>query len=490
MSKYPDWVVQHRRPGTEIKHINGQYYLYEVSSHWDAQKKRARKRSGGIIGKITTDGIAESTRHGQVKTSARQPKPLFFDAAKIAVKEYGLTCFIEQGLKTHLAALQKFFPEHWRWIVIAAYCRLAHTAPIKRMPLHFAHSFLSETHREVSVSDKNISLALRDVGRDRDACNAYMRSFVAAGDHIMVDMTDLPSQSRHIPLAKKGYSAGFQFDTQFNLLYIYSAKLQSPVFYRLLSGNLRESKAVKLLLKESGVQDCVFVADKGFYSKDNVSHLAQLELDYVIPLKRDSHLILTEWLHEDAFKKDVQYFDFDDRFVWVQVHETEAGQQLYLFLSEYLKSKEEHDYLGRIKTLPEKFSVERFHQKRAAFGTLALATNLRGKTAKEIYTIYKSRCDIELMFDHLKTELEADRTYMQNEETLQGWMFANHVALQWYYVIYHHIVQAEKLKKCSVSDVLECLKEVRKIRIDSNWVSAEITTPVRKTLTAVKIHIP
>lgn len=490
MSKHPEWVSLHRRPGAEIKHINGHYYLYEVSSQWDAQKNRAQKRSGKIIGKITPDGILESSRHGQEKTIARQPKPLFFDGTKIAVKEYGLTRFIEQRLDAHLTALQKFFPEHWRWIVIAAYCRLAHAAPIKRMPLHFAHSFLSETHTGMSVSDKNISLALRDVGRDRDACNAYMRSFIVAGDHIMVDMTDLPSQSRHIPLAKKGYSSGFNFDNQFNLLYIYSAKLQSPVFYRLLAGNLREGKAVKLLLKESGIKDCVFVADKGFYSKNNAAHLAQLELSYVIPLKRDSNLVRAEWLHEDVFKKDAGYFDFDDRYVWAQVHEIEAGQKLYLFLNEHLKSKEEHDYLGRIKTLPEKFSINRFHQKRPAFGTLALATNLEGKTAKEIYTTYKSRCDIESMFDHLKTQLEADSTYMQNEETLQGWMFANHVALQWYYVLYHQIVQAEKLKKCSVSDVLECLKEVRKIRIDSNWVSAEITGPVQKILTAVKIHIP
>ena len=69
-------------------------------------------------------------------------------------------------------------------------------------------------------------------------------------------------------------------------------------------------------------------------------------------------------------------------------------------------------------------------------------------------------------------------------------MFANHLALQWYYVLYHQIVRAEKLKRCSVMDVLESLKEVRKIRFDSNWTLAEVTSTVLKILEAANIHIP
>jgi hypothetical protein len=43
----PDWVKAFERPaGTEIKHIKGHWYLYEVSSHYDPRTKRSRKRSG------------------------------------------------------------------------------------------------------------------------------------------------------------------------------------------------------------------------------------------------------------------------------------------------------------------------------------------------------------------------------------------------------------------------------------------------------------
>jgi hypothetical protein len=51
-------------------------------------------------------------------------------------------------------------------------------------------------------------------------------------------------------------------------------------------------------------------------------------------------------------------------------------------------------------------------------------------------------------------------------------------------------VEAEKLKKCTVQDVLEALKGVRKIRIEQEWITAELTTTIQKILKAVNIHIP
>ncbi|MBE2281428.1 MAG: hypothetical protein IAE91_13640, partial [Ignavibacteriaceae bacterium] len=30
--------------------------------------------------------------------------------------------------------------------------------------------------------------------------------------------------------------------------------------------------------------------------------------------------------------------------------------------------------------------------------------------------------------------IHTDRTYKQNEGALQGWMFINYIALQWYYI--------------------------------------------------------
>jgi len=48
-----------------------------------------------------------------------------------------------------------------------------------------------------------------------------------------------------------------------------------------------------------------------------------------------------------------------------------------------------------------------------------LLTVLRDKSAEDIYQSYKSRMTIEVLFDGMKNVLEADHTYMQDEQTLQ-----------------------------------------------------------------------
>ena len=51
-SKHPQWATRHKRKGTELRLINGRYYLYEVSSKWNPEKKRAQKITGKLLGRI------------------------------------------------------------------------------------------------------------------------------------------------------------------------------------------------------------------------------------------------------------------------------------------------------------------------------------------------------------------------------------------------------------------------------------------------------
>ncbi len=91
-------------------------------------------------------------------------------------------------------------------------------------------------------------------------------------------------------------------------------------------------------------------------------------------------------------------------------------------------------------------------------------------TAEQLYTTYKSRNTVEVMFDGLKNILVADSSYMQNEDALQGWMFVNHVALQWYYIIYKMLHQAKQLSRYSVSDFIRQLYEIKTVRINGQWL--------------------
>ena len=43
--------------------------------------------------------------------------------------------------------------------------------------------------------------------------------------------------------------------------------------------------------------------------------------------------------------------------------------------------------------------------------------------------MYKSRMEVETAFDAFKNTLEADRSYMKNDQAMEGWMFMNYLAL-------------------------------------------------------------
>ena len=88
----------------------------------------------------------------------------------------------------------------------------------------------------------------------------------------------------------------------------------------------------------------------------------------------------------------------------------------------------------------------------------------------------------------MKTILDADKTYMQNEEVLQGWMFANHIALQWYYMLHHRLLNTKQNSKYSVKDLIEHLLEIRIAKIDSEWVRTETIKKSQQLLD--KINLP
>ena len=114
------------------------------------------------------------------------------------------------------------------------------------------------------------------------------------------------------------------------------------------------------------------------------------------------------------------------------------------------------------------------------FGTFSILTNLSTKTPLEIYEFYKSRMEVETAFDAFKNTLQADRTYMQNDQSLEGWMFINYLALLAYWRILKLLVSKELLSKVSIKDLLIHLSYIKKIRINGEWHQAEVTNKTKK----------
>jgi hypothetical protein len=467
----PIWVKKYKQPGQEIKDIGGRYYVYEVSSMWDPEKKRTRKISGKLIGKITKDdGFILREVYGQKMQQPQTP---------LLSKEYGVTHLISSMMGDSIGLLETLFPTEWQQIVVTAYARLLHQSPLKNISLHYEHSYLSEFYPDASVGSKVVGQMIQSLGRKRDKIRQYFKSSKPDSECMLIDGTHILNCSNS-SISEIGYNSQGNYSPQVNLLFIFAKESRRPVYYRLLPGNIREVKSFKMTLKESGLENATVIADKGFYSKSNIQDLEDNKIRYIIPLRRSSSLINYDNLRPMDKKKMSGYFSFANRTIWYHSQES-----ITLYVDENLRMEEEKSYLKRIETHPEEYSIQDFHDKSHTFGTIVLLSNLTDISHEKIYSQYKSRAAIEQLFDSFKNLLDADKTYMRTDEGLEGWMFIHYIALTWYYKIYSALVEQGLLSKFSVNDVLQRASKIKKININNQWYLSEITAKSKKLLDSI-----
>jgi len=481
-SPHPKWATQHRLPGTELRLFNNKYYLYEVSSRWNPEKGRAQKITGKFLGRITKEeGLVRSEKRIlQDKVSKG------VEIKKVSVKEYGASYFLRQEGKIMIETLESLFPGQGNLIYTAAFLRLMYQSPIKNMGIYANESFIGDFAGK-RIDDKVISALLRQIGSNRIPLVDYMKQFIDGRDQVLIDMTHMITYSQMMSMPKKGYKKPMDYRPQVNLLYIFSYSQRTPSYYRLVPGNIKEVKAFALSLKESGLIDAVVIGDKGFYSKPNIEQLKTEKLQYIIPLRRSSSLIDYKPIDMPKKKGMHGFFEFEKRFIWYYSYKT-TGNNVVTFLDEQLKLSEQSDYLQRINAEREGYTIEGFRLKQHTFGTLTMIYDAQ-YNEEEIYSSYKSRANIEVMFDAGKNILQMDCSYMQNEHALEGWMFIHHLALQLYYKIYNKLLQTKLLSKYSVSDILLLLSTIRKVNISNQWYLAETTKPTQAILEKLNIHI-
>lgn len=484
MKKFPDWVLKHKRKGVELREIRGRYYAYEVSSKWNKKLKRPQKITGNYLGTITeTDGfVPKRTKQVKVNKQSKNLKP------KLTVKEWGVSNFIQENLSRYIELLQKHFPLIWQSVLALSYGRFTESSPMKNMKFHYENSFVSELYPDAKISKNSISKLLLELGRDRESIVDFFKEFNVEDDKIIFDGTDLVSNSRNMDFPKLSKTKKGGFDFAINIMFVFSVKSQLPVYYRTLPGNIKDVKAFKLSLLESNITDAVIVLDKGFYSEANINSLESEALDFLISLRRTSTLI--DYTSFEIAAKDSLsgFFKYDGKIIWYQTLDSEKGK-VHTFLSDELKAEESKDYLNRIETHPEKYSIEGFHQNVKKFGTLSILSNT-ANSAEKIYGFYKNRNQVELMIDAFKNLISADSSYMQNESSLEAWMFINYIALHWYYVLLNKLKSSKLNNKFSPSDLVKFLKEVKKVKLNGKWYDAEITAKTTEILNKLNTPIP
>lgn len=302
---------------------------------------------------------------------------------------------------------------------------------------------------------------------------------------MLFDGTDMLSSSAKMDFPRMSKTKPGGFAEAVNVMMAFSTARMLPVYYRLLSGNVKDMTSFLTSVDEFGDKSMTIIGDKGFFSKKNVEELDKRELRFIIALRRSTSGI--DYARQYNHSCEGHFF-YAGRLI-KYTSQTLEGHTVYLFFDARHAAEEEADYLRRVDDgKHEEYTMKTYEAKAPRFGTLAVMAS-EGISAEEAYDSYKSRCEVEQEIDVLKTDLDALTSYMQDNDRLEGWMFVNFIALHIFYMIRKRIVEKNLTSKMSTREAIRILCRQRIVWLDNEWKRAETSSKDKAQLEALGVPI-
>ena len=452
MTTLPDWVRKYKTKGVEIRVSGDNYYAYEMTSRWNREKKRADKITGKYLGVVTHDGIVKSRSMGLVRSDY----------------EYGNIALLH-GIaeKTIIPVLREIYPTMWERIISYVILRNIQPLPMKSVHYLYEKTYMSRIMDE-SMSPDSISRMLSSLPEDQSI--RVMRKLTEKGEYVLMDSTAIFSRSENMSFLELGHNSKGMHMPQINVMMLFSSTRLMPTFVRILPGSIRDVSAMSKTMDMAGVEKCVIIADKGFFSSDNIKNLKSRHLSYIIPLRRNSSLI-----------PDPDHFTSVFRYDGKPIKYWKLEKDVYIFEDPVLRSEEEKDYLIRIEE--NKRSRKQFDENEINFGKLYLLSDLN-EDPEKIYGLYKQREYVEYAFNVYKNDLEVDKSYMRDDHMLFTYMFLNLLSLYLHFQILNMING-----KYSVRDVLLILSRIKMYRMEKGEILGEIPKKTRDLVSDMNIDL-
>ena len=436
----------------EIREISGHFYVYEISSKWDSEKRKAKKVTGKSIGKITVQDGFIPNAYGSRKVLPLRP----------IVKNYGAYVILEQLSNSLTDNLKQSFPDIYREVSVLAMLQLVTGCKGKRIKREYEASYLNDLHPDLPCSDYTIRTLISKLSQRQSDMEDFMKCYVRSGKEMLFDGTSIFTKASD-SYAEKGYNPAHSSETQIRLLYIFDRTSYMPVFYRMLPGNIADKSALKETILASGCRNCIIIGDKGFFSKNNVSFLMEHGFSFILPLQSNTKLIPDEFTNNPDDHKFDGCFTYKKRIIWHKSFEYGIkGNVVHIYRDDSRKSREEYDFMKKKEVDYEcSENVEIFDNKRR--GMFAFISNT-GNSAKQDYFSYKERWDIEQCFDYLKNTVNIGPSHKRTNAQLAAWAFISHISLLYFYGIVRALRESELNEEYSPEDILSIGKNIYMVR--------------------------
>ena len=484
MSRIPEEIARFRERGVEIKKVGKNYYAQRVTSRWDKEAQKVRKVYQEYIGMVDTNGIHSA--------QTRRVKSGFIPYSK----EFGATWLLRELSKDIYTLLRKHFGNDADWIYASALLRCVHHSSFKYLEHQYTTSYLSDVIPNLHLSSQNMSNLMAGLGFMRVNMVSFMKEFIPV-DHwyAIFDGTSIICNSQNISDAQRGYNSHGCHDPQLNLMYAISLKKEElmPVFYKRYPGSIRDVSAFQNMAAEMGIKTALLISDKGFTSSANSDHFEKKGLLYIMPLKRSSKEFSTEPLQCPGFTGFHGRFKYNGRIVWYyeQAVNKDDKHRYFLYLDETLQHMEMNSRHTKKIGKESENELKNIVNAQLMYGTFALKTNMLDRNAIETYKTFKTREDVEQLFDLYKSESDFATTGMHNSETCEATLFLNHLCIMMAYRVYNRLKENGSLKEYAIIKVLDnYLRDIRVSNDGCKWQLEPIPKAARLTIEAMGMNPP
>lgn len=214
-----------------IRHkiIKNRTYAYEVTSIWDKDKRKTRTKSRYL-------GPVDLNTNKIIKFS----KKLYLGQEKL-ILDFGDAYFFNQFIiasDVYKALKDVFFKKYREMIPLIIY-RLCSQSAMYNCEEWMSGSILSFLYQDIKLSSQRISDFFNTIGHEgvqHTFFSEYLRWLSGSKKAVIIDVTSLPNQI-HIGLNEWGYADG-KIEKQFRFLCVIDQENKTPLFYRLLPGNI------------------------------------------------------------------------------------------------------------------------------------------------------------------------------------------------------------------------------------------------------------
>ena len=439
MSDYsvPENIRNLKPKGTMVKAIHNKYYVYEHShikkdGKWKTKMGKLIGSIDPVLGYIPNDSV----RKDEITSVDFGEYFLVYSLSENVLENLKLVFNIKDAYTIYFLALIHF---------INGFTYL------KNVDSLYKQSYISVKYNTLNFGEKTISDLYDSLGRKQSKVNQFEDLLIEqSSKELALDGHCIKSSSYENDLAEPGNKANMFKEDQLNVLMAYDINTSRPVLSRVYCGGTLDKVSVKDLIERKNLKAMLFIVDKGFYSKNNITLFSSNGNHYIIPL----------WANHKSYKQVSSTKTMEKLFVFerskkrstVEYHEEIIdGKKVIYYRDLSQNALESTDYLSKVEE--GKYTMKSYLEKKDDFGTIVLESNL-DKTAEEIYRLYKKRWMIETFYDYYRNRLDVNAIHLNDYYKTQGLSFIMLIT-SLIYSEFTEAIKKEKIKESPQSILLD-----------------------------------